>query len=89
MLEQFAFEHPDILHMPTEPFSLLCRPAGAAPLNQDDAEAFLKLLHPLRDGGGRHAQNARGLFEAARLDDRGDGVEGGIIEHALVSLNHG
>ena len=87
MFEQFAFEHADIVHVPAEPFALLRRNAGAAPLDQDSAETLLELLHPLRDSGRRHIQNAGGFFKAARLDDRSNGPESGIVEHGLASLN--
>ena len=77
MLEQFAFEHAHIVQVPTEPFALLRRDAGAAPLDQDSSEALLQLLHPLRDSGGRHIQDAGGFFKAAGLDDRGNGRRAG------------
>ena len=87
MLEQFAFEHAHIVHVPAEPFARLRRDAGAAPLDQDSSEALLQLLHPLRDSGGRHIQDAGGFFKAAGLDDRRNGPESRIVEHGLASLN--
>ena len=87
MLEQFAFEHAHIVHVPAEPFALLRRDARAAPLDQDGSEALLELLHLLRDSRRRHIQDARGFFKAAGLDDRRNGPESGIVEHGLASLN--
>jgi hypothetical protein len=70
MLEQFAFEHAHIVNVPAEPFALLRRDAGAAPLDQDGPEALLQLLHPLRASGGRHIEDAGGFFKGAGPDDR-------------------
>ena len=86
-LEQFTFEHAHIVDVPAEPFALLGRDAGAAPLDQNSSEALLELLHPLRDSGRRYVQDAGGFFKAAGLDDGRNGPEGGIVQHGLVSLN--
>jgi hypothetical protein len=87
MLEQFAFEHAHVVNVPAEPFALLRRDAGAAPLDQDSSEALLQLLYSLRDGGGRHVQDAGGFFKASGLDDRRNGSESRIVEHGLALFN--
>jgi hypothetical protein len=89
LLEQFAFEHAHIVHVPAEPFAVLRRNAWAASFDQNSPEALFELFHPLGDGGRRHILDARGLFKAAGLDDRRNGPESGIIEPGLVSLNQG
>ena len=86
LVHQPLLEHADVLHVAAEPRALLGGDAGRAPLDQDDAEAFLELLHPLPDRRGGHVERPRSGVEAAGLHHHGHGAGGGVVDHGSVRL---